>query len=445
MRPQLIEGHVGKQLIRLTLPMLWGNAAVLISNLADTYFVAQLGSQQLAAMSFTFPVVMVLGSVAVGLSTGTLSLIARTVGGGYVHRLPKLTTHSLWLSSLVVGILSFLGWISINPLFRLLGATPDVLSSIRDYLQIYYFGMICLIVLVVGNSVSIALGNTVIPSLLLSVVTLINIGLDPLLIFGWNGFPALGIRGAALATVVSEATVAMACLAILHYRQGLLNFHLPSVMEVCQDWKSLLHVGLPAILTNLMIPVSSGAIISLIASYGTESVAGFGLASRLEAGGLILLKSLSTSISPFVGQNWGAKQFARIRRALNLSFVFCLIWGGLFALLFQIAGGSIVAEFNQNPAVIASANAYLTIVPPSYGVLGVILITSSSFNAVGQPLLSVAIALSRLLLLYLPLAYLGSRWFGLLGIFGAACLSNLIIGLSVYFWNRRTFKKFIAI
>ena len=194
-----------------------------------------------------------------------------------------------------------------------------------------------------------------------------------------------------------------------------------------------------------MIPVSSGAIISLIASYGTESVAGFGLASRLEAGGLILLKSLSTSISPFVGQNWGAKQFARIRRALNLSFVFCLIWGGLFALLFQIAGGSIVAEFNQNPAVIASANAYLTIVPPSYGVLGVILITSSSFNAVGQPLPSVAITLSHLLLLYLPLAYLGSRWFGLLGIFGAACLSNLIIGLSVYFWNRRTFKKFIAI
>ncbi|MGK7875616.1 MAG: MATE family efflux transporter [Xenococcaceae cyanobacterium] len=440
MRAKLTEGSVESQLFRLTLPMVWGVFAVIAFSLADTYFVAQLGTNQLAAMSFTFPVVTILGSVAMGLGTGASSIIARAIGEGNRYRVQRLTTDSLVLSLLIVGIFVLFGLATINPLFTALGADPDILPLVRDYMGIWYLGMICLVVPMVGNSAIRALGNTEVPSLIMTVAAAVNIGLDPLLIFGWGFFPAMGLKGAALATVISRATTLVTSLAFLHYRERMLLFTLPTVKEVFRCWRSILSVGLPAAVTNLIVPVSIGFITSLMARYGSEAVAAFGIASRVEAFALIVLMALSASIGPFVGQNWGAQQYGRVNKALRLSFLFCLGWGGLVAILLGAAAPGIASWFDSNPAVVAIAVTYLTIVPISYGALGVVLIFSSTFNALGKPLPSAVMTLSRMLLLYVPLAYLGGRFFGVHGVFGAACLSNVVVALAAFIWNCRTWS-----
>ncbi len=437
MKSQLTEGIVSLQLLRLSLPMVWGVFSVLVFSLADTYFVAQLGTNELAAMSFTFPVVTILGSVAMGLGTGTSSIIARVIGQGKRRNVQQLTTDSLLLSLLIVSILASLGLITINPLFATLGAEPELLPLIGDYMNIWYLGMVFLVVPMVGNSAIRASGNTVVPSLIMTFAAAVNILVDPLLIFGWGPLPALGLKGAALATVISRASTLVASLAFLHFHERMILLTLTSPKAMLASWRSLLSVGLPAAATNLISPLAVSFVTSLMARYGAEAVAGFGLASRLEAMALIVPLALSASIGPFVGQNWGTRQYGRVKRAVKVSFWFCLSWGGLVAVLLGTGATTIGAWFDSDPGVVASATVYLTLVPISYGALGIVFTASSAFNALGKPLPALGMSLSRLLLLYVPLAYLGSWLFGIYGIFGAACLSNGLVGLGAWFWHSR--------
>lgn len=432
MKPKLTEGQVSFHLLRLSLPMVWGILSVLAFSLADTYFVAQLGTMELAAMSFTFPVVTVLGSVAMGLGTGAASVIARGIGEGDLQKVQRLTTDSLLLAFAIVAVLAALGLATIDPLFAALGAGSDLLPLIQDYMSIWYLGMVFLVIPLVGNSAIRASGNMAVPSLIMTLAAVANILVDPLLIFGWGPFPALGLKGAALASLMSRASTLVASLAFLHFRERLLLFAIPSLRALMRSWRSLLSIGAPAAVTNLISPLSVAFVTSLVARHGAEAVAGFGIASRLEALVLIAPLALSASIGPFVGQNWGAQQYGRIRRALQLSFWFCIGWGGLVAVLLGTAAPEIIAWFDRDPGVVASATLYLTLVPISYGALGIVLTASSAFNASGRPLSALGMSLSRLLILYLPLAYLGSQLFGVSGIFGAACLSNGLVGLGTW-------------
>jgi Na+-driven multidrug efflux pump len=217
----------------------------------------------------------------------------------------------------------------------------------------------------------------------------------------------------------------------------MIMFALTSPKVMLASWRLLLSVGLPAAATNLISPLAVSFVTSLMARYGAEAVAGFGLASRLEALALIAPLALSASIGPFVGQNWGAQKYGRVKRAVEVSFWFCLSWGGLVAVLLGTGATTISAWFDSDPGVIASATVYLTLVPISYGALGIVFTASSAFNALGKPLPALGMSLSRLLLLYVPLAYLGSWLFGIYGIFGAACLSNGLVGLGAWFWHSR--------
>ncbi len=437
MKSKLTEGQIPLQLLKLTLPTVWGLFAVLAFSLADTYFVAQLGTRELAAMSFTFPVVTVLASVAMGLGTGTSSVIARAIGEGNRQQVQRLTTDSLLLSLLIVTLGASLGLATIDPLFAALGAGPELLPLIRDYMNIWYLGIVFLVVPLVGNSAIRASGNTLVPSLIMTLAAAANILLDPLFIFGWGSFPALGIEGAAVATTIARAGTLAVSLAFLHFREHLLLFSRTSLPRMGRSWGSLLWIGMPAAATNAIAPLATGLVTSLIARYGASAVAGFGLASRLEALALIAPLALSASIGPFVGQNWGAQQYGRVKRALQLSFWLCLSWGGLVAVLLGTAAPEIVAWFDSDPGVVASATIYLTLVPISYGALGIVFTASSAFNARGLPLPALGMSLSRLLFLYLPLAYLGSQLFGLPGIFGAGCLSNVAVGLGAWLWHSR--------
>ena len=445
MKSKLTEGQVSIQLLKLSLPMVWGVLSVLAFSLADTYFVAQLGTKELAAISFTFPVVTVLSSIAMGLGTGVSSVVARVIGKGDRLKVQRLTTDSLLLSVAIVGIFSTLGLNTINPLFSNLGAKPELLPLIRDYMSIWYLGMVFLVVPLIGNSALRACGNTVVPSLIMTLAAAMNILLDPLFIFGWGAIPALGLKGAAIASVISRTGILIASLAFLHFREQMLTFTVPSLKNLIGSWRSLMSVGFPAAATNLISPLSVSFATSLIAKYGSEAVAGFGLASRLEALALIIPLALSASIGPFVGQNWGAQQYGRVKRSLQLSFFFCLSWGGLVAVLLATMAPEIAAWFDSDPGVVNSASIYLTLVPISYGALGIIFTASSALNGLGKPMLALGMSLFRLLLLYIPLAYLGSQLFGIFGIFGATCLSNGIVGLWAWFQHSRWSNPFAEV
>jgi Na+-driven multidrug efflux pump len=141
-KARLIEGPVGRRLFFLTVPMVGGIFAITTFNLVDTFFVAQLGTDELAAMGFIFPVVMFVQSIALGLGIGTASVVSRAIGEGDHRKVRRLTTDSLILAVLLVVVFVTVGLLTINPLFTLMGATPEILPLIREYMTIWYVGMI---------------------------------------------------------------------------------------------------------------------------------------------------------------------------------------------------------------------------------------------------------------------------------------------------------------
>ena len=200
-------------------------------------------------------------------------------------------------------------------------------------------------------------------------------------------------------------------------------------------------VSVPATATNLIGPISNAIVVSLLASFSQETVAGFGIASRIEGLFVIPLFALSASIGPFVGQNWGAKRYDRANAAMIWSFKYSLIWGAIVAILLLLFGTDVAASFDENEVVIEVASLYLLLVPLSYGTWGILMMASAIFNSLGKPLSSTIMSLIRMFALYIPLALLGKWALGITGIFLAAAASNLIMGLLAFSWNRRTYRN----
>jgi putative MATE family efflux protein len=434
-RARLTDGPVGNALLSLALPMVVGLFAVIGFNLADTYFVSRLGTRSLAAMGFTFPVTMVVTSLALGLGTGTTSVLSRAIGEGDHHRVRILATGALTLALALSLMATALGLAAIHPLFRLLGARRDLLPLIRDYMVPWFAGIPFVVVPMVGNAAIRATGDTRSPSLIMLTAATVNIALDPVLIFGLLGLPRMELRGAAIATVIARAMTLAVSLSILHFREGLLTR--PRRRQIHEAWGPVLHIALPAAVTNLLAPVAFGVITWLAARFGAEAVAAVGTANRIEALSLIAIMALGASLVPFVGQNWGAGLLDRIHRAQGLAYRFAHTWGGIVWLFFLVTAPAIAALFTDDPQVSHYIVRYLQIVPLGYGLHGVALLTSSLFNAINRPLVAASIQTTRMFLLYLPCAAIGARLAGLSGMFIGICAANVMAGIGAWLAARR--------
>jgi putative MATE family efflux protein len=441
-KARLVEGSVGWTLARLTGPMIVGIMGMVVFNLVDTFFVGQLGTQELAALSFTFPVVLLIASISMGLGVGASSVVSRAIGEGNQARVQRLTTDSLVLAVILAALIVTVGMLTIEPVFRLLGATPEILELIKQYLMIWYPGVLFIMIPMVGNNAIRATGDTKTPSMVMLVAVTVNIILDPLLIFGIGPFPRLEMAGAAIATVTARATTFAVAIWVLAYREKMLTFKPPKVLdEVISSWKEILYIGRPTAATNVVNPLTIGVITSLVASYGAAAVAAYGAATRIDMFAMTVVMALSSVLAPFVGQNWGAGKYERIDTAIKYTHRFALAWGLLLFVLLLLLGSQIAALFNDNPEVVHIMALYLGIVSLGYGCHGLVYLSSSTLNVLRKPFHAAALNALQMLVLYIPLAYLGSYLFGLVGIFVAAGIAYIIAGAFAYFWLRQFVRR----
>jgi len=420
----VLTDPVGPLLVRMTIPMSIGIVGMVAFNLIDTFFVGRLGILDLAAMSFTFPVVLVISSIARGLGVGTAAVVSRAIGRGDHEQVRRLTTDAISLSFIVVFLFVGIAYATIDPLFRLLGAQGDVLIRIKSYMRIWYLGMPVVVIPMVGNNAIRATGDMKTPTLIMLIAICVNLILDPLFIFGIGPFPRMELAGAALATVCARTITMIAAFLVLSRREKMLTPARVKFRLVFNTWKRVLYVGLPAAATFIIIPLSAGFITRLVSQYGNASVAGFGVATRIETFGLTLVAALSSVLVPFVGQNIGAGNNERIMKSARYSHFFSLVWGGFLFLLFLTLGKPIARIFNNDHEVIRVTVLYLRIVALSYGLQGIVQLNSAVFNALRRPLHAAGLSLLRGLGFFIPLAMLGSFLLGVNGIFFAAAVSN---------------------
>jgi Na+-driven multidrug efflux pump len=193
-------------------------------------------------------------------------------------------------------------------------------------------------------------------------------------------------------------------------------------------------------ITNAIVPVSSGIVVALIASFGVDAVAGFGVAMRIEPIFLIPFYALSAVSSPFFGQNFGSGQMDRLLEARRVLTRFCMGFGLLLAIALILIAEPLTGLFSESPPIQDVAVAYLRIAALSYGAYGLVMSVNAAFNGSGRPLPGVVISACRVIVVFLPLAYLGKELLGLPGLFGATLASNLLMGAVAYMWLGRHIK-----
>lgn len=434
----LTEGPVGRHLVNMTVPMLLGISTMMAQGLIDAWFLGKVGDSALAAFSFGFPLLMIITSVAIGLGAGTSSVVARAIGAGDHRRARRLVTDSLLLTFGITAAMSVLGVLTIEPLFRLLGAPADMIPMIKSFMTILYSGVPFLVVGIVGTSSMRATGDTRLPGKLMIAGASLNMILDPILIFGLGPIPEFGLNGAAMAALLARGAMFVGTLYFLVHRLDMVSFSMPDPGELRKSWADILHVGLPAAGTNAIIPVVITVITAMIARYGPDAVAGFGVASRIESMVLVIYYALSSVIGPFVGQNLSVGKEARIQLSLRLCAGFCLGSGLVIAILLALSAEFLPGLFSQNAEVIGVTRSFLWIVPVSYGAYGIVMVMNAAFNGLGKPMPAVYVSVTRMIVLYVPLALIGGELFGVAGIFGAYAIANLLSGLLGYIWARRT-------
>lgn len=432
----LVEGPIGKILLKLTVPMIFGILGMVAFNLVDTFFVGRLGTIELAALSFTLPVVLVVSSLAMGLGMGVAAVVSRAIGEGDSRKVRDLTTDSLILALLVVAVFIVLGLLTIEPIFRLIGANAETLPLIKQYMNIWFPGMIFVVIPMVGNNAIRGIGDTKTPSVIMLVAVIINCILDPLLIFGIGPFPRLELAGAAIATVVARASTLVISLYVLVHREKMLIFAKRTLRSVHRSWTSILYIGLPAAGTRIIIPLVIGVITRLVASYGPEAVAGFGVASRIEIFALAVIWALASVIGPFAGQNWGAGKPDRVRAGIKKCERFSMAWGfGMFVFL-AAAAEPIASVFNDNPIVIKTIVMYLRIVPITFGLEGVLILLAAALYVLHKPFHAMGFVVFQMVFLYIPLAHVGSILIGLPGVFIATAVAYGFSGILAHFLTR---------
>jgi putative MATE family efflux protein len=422
----LTEAPVAGLLIKMTLPMIFGLLGMVAFNMADTYYVSQLGLLPIAAMTLTFPVVMIVGSLAQGIGIGASALISKAVGENQHSKIVRYTTDSLILGILLVMIFIIVGMFTIEPLFRLLGADNQTLPYVKDYMKIWYPGTIFVVIPMIGNSAIRALGDTKTPALIMTVAAVANIIFDPMLIFGFGPIPAMGIKGAAIATVISRAITMIVSLYILIYRQKIVSISHVKFKEIIHSFKDLLYIGIPNALSKIMTPLAIGVITGLIATYGQEATAGFGIASCVEMFALLIINALTSIFVPILGQNIGAGKSNRVLEIIKKSELFSLIYGLIIMVVLMIFGKNIAMIFSDNPQVINTVKTYLFIIPIGYGLQGLFLIYTSTLNVINKPFHSAILTLLRLFAIYLPLSLILSKQLGLVGIWISLNISFVI-------------------
>ncbi|MBT8109531.1 MAG: MATE family efflux transporter [Gammaproteobacteria bacterium] len=416
--------------------MLLGITTMMGQSFIDAWFLGRVGDRALAAYSFGFPILMIVTSVAIGLGAGTSSVVARAIGSEDHGRAKRLVTDSLILSFLITASVCVVGILTIEPLFRLLGAPDDMIPMIRSFMIILYSGVSFVVVGMVGMSSMRATGDTRLPSKLMIAGAILNVILDPIFIFGFGPVPAMGLNGAATAGLLARGTIFFGTLYLLLYKLDMVSFKKPNFPELRKSWVDILHVGLPAAGTNAIVPVGLAVITAMIARYGPEAVAGFGVASRIESLVLVLYYALSAVIGPFVGQNLSAGKEDRIQLSLRLCAGFCISSGLAVAIILALLSGFLPTLFSDSEAVVSVTRQFLWIAPISYGAYGIVMVVNAAFNGLGNPMPGVIISVTRIVVLYVPLAMLGMHYFGITGIFVAYAVANIVSGILGYYWAK---------
>ena len=434
----LTSGSLHRSIWYLAVPMILEMSVLNVSQVLDTYWVGQLGSAALAAVTISITIRWAVNSLANGLGIGGLAVVARRIG----EQDRAAAEHAAWQTILLgIGVSLLLGGMGVllaRPMLVLLGADAEVLSLGLPYLRITLGGLFTLILVFVINSILRGAGEARLAMIVLFLATAVTVALEPVLIFGWGPFPPLGVAGSAWANVLGFGAGVILQVAILLRGRARIGINMRNLRPDLPLMGHIIRIALPSTVQMTLRASSRLAIVALVGLYGTFATAGYGVANRMLLIALIPGFGLGNAGGTLVGQNLGAHKPKRAER--NAWWVSAYTTGYMAlaaALLFGFAQ-PLIGLFDPTPQVVVLGTECLRVVAPSLvaSALGVVL--ARAFDGAGDTVPAMAVNLLTLWGLEVPLAYGLSRWLGLgiTGIWWGRAIANLANGLLFAVWFR---------
>ncbi len=419
--------------------MLFSFSFNVIYNLSDTFFVSKLGEKPLAAMSFTFPVIMSVFSILMGISSGTSSIISRSTGEN-IKQDPMITKRisgDILIFSLIIAFLmAVTGLITERYVFSFMGAKGETLNLISEYMKFWYLSLPSFILLFIGNTIMRASGDAKTPAIIMFTAIIGNIILDPVFIFVFK----MGISGASLATLVSRVITNFLAFYILFKKKKAISSNIKNLKQMIESWKKLLYISIPATASNLLNPISGFIITKIIASNSEIAVAAYGVGGRIDGIAMIPAVALNSALVPIIGQNLGARQYQRILDSIKYAMKLLLIWAVFVSIAIMFFSYDLAKIFNESSAGINVTSLYLKIIPVSYFSIFYFAINNYIFYAIKKPYNSLFLIFTKMIILTVPMVYLGSYFDGVRGIFTGLSVSAIIASVISYFKFSESWK-----
>ncbi len=438
---RILGGSILPTLLKLSGPAIIAFIFHTTFNFVDRLFVSRLGPVELGALGMAFTVQSILITIGSGTGIGASSLIARFIGAGKEEQANNAAEHSLLIILALALITTIFGPRLTRPLFLLLGASGQMLPYILSYINIILYGSFFQFFSMIGNGILRGEGNTVTPMRVMVVGTLVNIALDPLLIFGIGPFPALGVQGAALATVIGRAVSCIVLAVSLFGKKNVVVLNMRDFRYQGAIIRGIFAVGGPTIVGQLSNSLGLFLVFVLLRLYGDMAKSAFTLGFTYQQLAILPIIGIAQGTLTMAGQNFGAGKIGRVKSVIEKSLLFCMGIMCIAALIMILGRGAFVRVFSDVAEVIRIGRTMLLIFALGFPFLAARLILASFFQGLGKGFAAFVINFSYILLFAMPLALLLSRLIGLEGVWIGIVAGNLLSSVLGAVWTAAASRR----
>lgn len=435
---------VGKLLLNMSLPMMISMLVMALYNVVDSMFVSRISENALTALSMAFPVQNLMVAVAAGLGVGLNAVLSRALGAKEHENVRRGATSGLFML-LVCALVFMLGGMTVvRAYFEAQTDIGEIIECGVSYTSIVTIGSLGLFMQILCERLFQSTGRTVLTMIIQGLGAIINIILDPIMIFGYFGMPAMGVAGAALATIIGQwtaATLGMIMNAKLNKEVSL------SLRGFCLHWptiRRILAIGVPSVIMQSIGSVMTFAMNQILIAFSSTAVAVFGVYFKLQSFVFMPIFGMNNGMVPIVAYNYGARKPDRITKTIRLSITYALCIMLLGITIFQLVPGQLLKIFNASDTMLEIGIPALKIISIHFIVAGFSIVCTSAFQALGHGMISLVISVLRQLFVLLPSAYILSRLGGLDVIWWSFPIAEVVSALVCALFLRKLYKNEIS-
>lgn len=432
-----------KLMITMSLPIMISMLVQALYNIVDSMFVARLSQDALAAVSLCYPVQTIMIAIACGTGVGFNTLLSRCLGEKNAQKANQVVLHGLMIALVNWMIFVVLGLLLARPFLMLFSGQENVIDMGVIYMQICTTLSFGVFIQITYERILQATGQPVYNMIMQGVGALVNIILDPIFIFGYFGIPAMGVAGAALATVLGQVIAMLLGILIVSKRTKSIQIHIRSFHLSSEILKQIYKIGFPAILMQSIMSFMTVFMNQILVPFSLLAVNVFSIYYKLQQFVFMAVLGMTNALVPILAYNYGARSYSRIKEAIRISLGLSIVIMALGTLIFQIFPSLLLSLFDANTAMMDMGIPALRIISLSFIFAGISMVLGSVFQALGHPNTSLWITLLRQLVLLVPLTYFLASLFGLNLCWFAFVITEVLCAILSLCSLRRVDKKTI--